>query len=938
MTPAFDPYHRWLGIRPEEQPADHYRLLGLARFEDDIEVIRDAAERQMSHVRRYATGEHAEDAKRILNELGGAKAGLIVQDKKLAYDATLQAGVVVERDVRHAAETPEIDLLTSSAAAPILLEIVEPSLGVMASTPDVDDPLQRTSQPTTPAYSTAPTPARRRPKTLAQMQSLRQPQRPQAFSWRLGVGQVDDVLKRIAGDDNALLHGFLRVFAIAVAIIFPVVCLLAVGSWAIHWSSDAAETVASPSATVASPLPTIPTPTATPTPPPTPPPLVLAPIRDAEVDEEQELRLEFALADAESASDLLSFEFVGVSHGAILDSSGVFTWTPTEAQGPGTFPFQVRAVASSDAAQPHRSEPCGFHVMVREVNQPPQFESMSEQQVTVGAELKLILRATDPDFPANSLTFAPLKKPNLGDVDPATGEFCWTPSESNASGEIVDLVVEVRDNGSPPQSARQTIRIRVQPQPLEPRITNSIGMQLALIPAGDFLMGSLPTEKDRGSNEHQHRVYITQPFYIATTEVTQDQWQTVMNTTPWIRTERYRGKKRMENVREGSDYPATGISWKDADEFCQRISASESREYRLPTEAEWEYACRAGSTTTYCFGDAVTSLMDYAWYRANALEVDEKYGHRVGQKRANAFGLFDMHGNVWEWCADWYVEDYYLTPTATTPNPVGPATGSSRVSRGGSWGSYQIYGRGGDGWYDSAQSCRSAFRDSCPPDARSDNRGFRVALDATTKSTTREPKPIESAEETSNSLGMPLKLIPAGESLLGSPASEEIPRSVANNDSSNDLSRIYGALRITDVQVQEYRIGERERRHGEWLKFSYKLTNTSKEELSIPLDGSLSSLRYCLGVCQHWVERQGIDSTIPGISEGTTRNGKKYAAGGNQMRVTKPTIASGESLTFHKLLDTTGFPTGRYSYSVVYQSLSNNALDSKTVEFVLSSD
>jgi formylglycine-generating enzyme required for sulfatase activity len=239
-------------------------------------------------------------------------------------------------------------------------------------------------------------------------------------------------------------------------------------------------------------------------------------------------------------------------------------------------------------------------------------------------------------------------------------------------------------------------------------LTNSLGMKLKLIPAGEFLMGSPLSEKDRGSSEGKdgpHRVRITNPFYLGTTEVTQGQWTAVMETTPW------RGETF---VKEGNDYAATYVSWNDAVEFCRRLSAKESRTYRLPTEAEWEYACRAGTTTAYSFGDSAVSLKDYAWFAENAYDVDEKYAHRVGQKRANAFGLYDMHGNVYEWCQDWYDGSFYETAAAKQANPVNLTGASSRVFRGGCWNSF-------------ARVCRSATRDNYSPDYRYDYLGFRVA-------------------------------------------------------------------------------------------------------------------------------------------------------------------------------------------------------------------
>jgi sulfatase modifying factor 1 len=236
-----------------------------------------------------------------------------------------------------------------------------------------------------------------------------------------------------------------------------------------------------------------------------------------------------------------------------------------------------------------------------------------------------------------------------------------------------------------------------------PSITNTIGMTLNKIPAGTFMMGSPDTEKDRQDDEHQHKVTISKAFYMQTTEVTQRQWKAVMGTEPW---------KGEDYVKEGPDYPAVYVSWDDAVAYCKKLSEKESKTYRLPTEAEWEYACRAGAKTTWSFGDDENKLGDYAWYRENAWDIDEKYAHQVRLKKPNAFGLYDMHGNVHEWCHDYFEEDYYKQSPAK--DPTGPTSGSSRVLRGGSWGHY-------------TRGTRSACRDRDAADFR--NRvgvGFRL--------------------------------------------------------------------------------------------------------------------------------------------------------------------------------------------------------------------
>ena len=231
-----------------------------------------------------------------------------------------------------------------------------------------------------------------------------------------------------------------------------------------------------------------------------------------------------------------------------------------------------------------------------------------------------------------------------------------------------------------------------------------VTMRLVRIEAGKFTMGSPDSEKDRGKDERpQHQVTITKPFYMGATEVTQAQWKAVMDTQPW------EGKSY---AKAGAEHAASYISWDDATAYCTALSKKTGRTVRLPTEAEWEYACRAGTTTAYSFGDDASRLGDYAWYDGNAYDKDEKYAHPVGVKKPNAWGLYDMHGNVWEWCADWYVDSY---ANADTRDPKGPAGGSARVLRGGSW-------------YAFPQFCRAARRNGGSPDYRGGSGGFRVVV------------------------------------------------------------------------------------------------------------------------------------------------------------------------------------------------------------------
>lgn len=244
-------------------------------------------------------------------------------------------------------------------------------------------------------------------------------------------------------------------------------------------------------------------------------------------------------------------------------------------------------------------------------------------------------------------------------------------------------------------------------------ITNLIGMKMVLIPPGEFMMGSPDTDPDAQVGEFpQHRVRITQPFYLGAYEVTVGQFKRFVKETGY-QTDEEKGKRRttwrIAVAGQSDDHPVVVVSWNDAVAFAAWLSRKENHVYRLPTEAEWEYACRAGTTTRWSFGDKAAELKHYAWYDAN---TNRRRPYPIGQKKPNPWGLFDMHGNVEEWCADWDALDYYATSPLT--DPPGPETGTQRVARGGSF-------------YFGAVDARSAWRDRSAPDNCGFNTGFRLA-------------------------------------------------------------------------------------------------------------------------------------------------------------------------------------------------------------------
>ena len=328
----------------------------------------------------------------------------------------------------------------------------------------------------------------------------------------------------------------------------------------------------------------------------------------------------------------------------------------------------------------------------------------------------------------------------------------------------------------PEDSKKFDVPVPVTPQPqLSPEqraaveklglpgtITNSIGMQLVLIPDGDFMMGSGESSEELAhmyakweaepgwfAREHpQHRVRITQPFYLGMHEVTVRQFRQFVkaknyrteaeqnglggygfdasNTNTMAQGKQYNW--RNPGFLQGDDHPVVIVSWNDAVAFCDWLSDQEGRRYNLPTEAQWEYACRGGTTTQFHNGDDPEKLtlvgnLEDATAKAEfkdsprterAVSSSDGYVFTspVGKFQANPWGLYDTHGNVWEWCADWYADDYYAHSPAS--DPPGPATGSFRVSRGGSW-------------FNSASSCRSAIRFEYEPGDRIVYMGFRVA-------------------------------------------------------------------------------------------------------------------------------------------------------------------------------------------------------------------
>ncbi|MEW6754968.1 MAG: formylglycine-generating enzyme family protein [Candidatus Latescibacterota bacterium] len=250
-----------------------------------------------------------------------------------------------------------------------------------------------------------------------------------------------------------------------------------------------------------------------------------------------------------------------------------------------------------------------------------------------------------------------------------------------------------------------------QPGQIRVDLPGGVAVEMVWIEPGSFLMGSPDMEPGRDPNEGpQHPVRLSRGFYLGKYEVTQAQWEAVMGTRPW---------EGVGTVPAEPRAPAVLISWEDAQDLVSRLNrAAGDSLYRLPTEAEWEYAARAGTTARWSFGDEEGELPQHAWYYDNTWNAGQRHARPVGGKLPNPWGLYDMHGNVWEWVQDWHTTLVGVKASGTYPataqvDPLGPPSGSHRVKRGGSFSDF-------------ARLQRSAFRDGYSPRGRYPNIGVRL--------------------------------------------------------------------------------------------------------------------------------------------------------------------------------------------------------------------
>jgi uncharacterized protein (TIGR02996 family) len=280
----------------------------------------------------------------------------------------------------------------------------------------------------------------------------------------------------------------------------------------------------------------------------------------------------------------------------------------------------------------------------------------------------------------------------------------------SASAEITRLSLWLRRHPDGPEHAEHEGRlheladqgVRVPLPRRRVRLSSTVDLQLVLVPPGTFRMGSGPGEKERGGDEEQHLVTLTKGFWIAIHPLTQAQWLTI--------------RKRNPSEFKGDLHPVDCVSWEDCRTFCLRLNKHTKQTFRLPTEAEWEYACRAGTTTPFHFGATISE--EIANYDATGVYGPGKKGSYrkastpVCSYPDNPWGLFDVHGTIYEWCRDWYA---HFSPEPAI-DPLGPVEGGTHVLRGGSWFAYP-------------NGCRSAYRNYGHPDRRDAIAGFRPAMD-----------------------------------------------------------------------------------------------------------------------------------------------------------------------------------------------------------------
>jgi len=320
-----------------------------------------------------------------------------------------------------------------------------------------------------------------------------------------------------------------------------------------------------------------------------------------------------------------------------------------------------------------------------------QEEAISPPVTPIPEELEVEKGSISPEPQVRSAEIARKRGAPTAATSEARGDLAPTPTVTLSEEVSISPPEDRFISAEVPQAEEVPPSAIAVPGGIEV-VVNSLGMAFVLIPADSFIMGSPEIEAGRSNDESQHEVTISRSFYLQTTPVTQGQWVALMGHNPPI------------FAKDRADLPVEGVSWQDCQEFIKKLQALKEGTYRLPTEAEWEYACRAGSPMALANGDLTSlyceldpALDEIGWYCGNSNRCLQP----VAQKRSNAWGLYDMHGNLGEWCQDWYGP----YPPEPQTDPSGPPSGPGRVVRGGSW-------------FSSAKNCRAAARSYAPPNLR----------------------------------------------------------------------------------------------------------------------------------------------------------------------------------------------------------------------------
>ncbi len=842
MTTSFDPYHRWLSIPPKHQPPDHYRLLGIERFESDAEVIRDAADRQMVHVRSYQLGEYSALSQKVLNEIATARVCLLSPEKKAAYDERLREQLVGQQAVgvpgtSHAAVVPVMSTKSRSRNVP---GRIWPVLGGVAGVLVLGLLIWQFAGRGRPPVSEPPRIARKEPPEAPKPPPLPPPAPPQSAPTVAETKEALDLNE--LGRDNETEQPDADA-EVALAAPSEDMSPVAADERGLGDLLKEPEDMAVPPAESAEPAKS-----------PVPERSEQEEVRSM-LDEaygttgprtpDEKLKLAGQLASMAEKAENPTERFVLLRRASELATEGgdaakmlglvariadefdvdkflaqahMLNQIATTARSEEQIGSLVQSsadlidaamaadrfdLADSLSAAVYRAtmEPAGRSFRVEALNRRRTVQQQRDLWSEV-QEARNTLQTNPQDDEAHTriaqwycfvrgdwekavLHFA--KGSHAGLRALAHRELEDPPKDVAGQVELADAWWDLAQTSEEPSQSAFLGRAahwykQAQPQLTSPLVRAKVAKRLAelagarppgtqpapplavapfdertakrhqllwsrylvvpvehdvdlgggvkltmvLIPPGEFMMGSPEPERQRALEEAkaandtwaieripteapQHRVRITRPFYLGKYEVTQVQWQAVMGNNP--------------SKFQAPANPVETVSWNDIQAFLARLNAagahvvpsSKTRRaaikmtYALPTEAQWEYACRAGTTTAFSFGDAGSMLGQYGWFKGNA----GGRTHPVGGLKANAWGLYDMHGNVWEWCADWSGEKYYAN--SPVDDPPGPGSGSGRVRRGGSWGSTAGY-------------CRSAIRNRRPPDRRDFNLGFRLAL------------------------------------------------------------------------------------------------------------------------------------------------------------------------------------------------------------------